>query len=139
MTKWAFAMLPLLVAAMPVKAQNSGQAQIMDATVYFYSDSSELNPSAKALLDALLARASRRTGGEIFLEGHTDTAGSAADNLLLSAQMANAVAAYFVEKGMSQDHIKLAAFGESSLARKTADEVSEPLNRRVVVTITFAQ
>lgn len=70
-------------------------------------------------------------GWVVRVDGHTDTVGSAEDNRALSLQRAEAVAAALVREGVPWRDIEINGHGETMLARPTADETPEPLNRRV--------
>jgi outer membrane protein OmpA-like peptidoglycan-associated protein len=73
----------------------------------------------------------------IFVRGHTDTLGTPEDNLALSRRRAETVARALVRQGMVWDDIRVDASGETQLVRPSADEVAEPLNRRVTVDIVW--
>ncbi len=66
----------------------------------------------------------------LFIAGHTDTRGSDEHNLALSRGRAQAIAAWFQKRGLCIP-IAFDGFGESALRKVTADEVDEPVNRRV--------
>jgi outer membrane protein OmpA-like peptidoglycan-associated protein len=73
----------------------------------------------------------------MLVRGHTDTLGTPEDNLALSRRRAEAVARALVGQGVFWDYIRIEASGETQLTRPSADEVAEPLNRRVTVDIVF--
>jgi len=53
-----------------------------------------------------------KTGYEtIFIEGHTDTQGNPAYNKVLSRSRAEAVAKWFLDRGVPQDRLKVMGFG----------------------------
>lgn len=70
-------------------------------------------------------------GWVVRVDGHTDTVGSAEENRALSRRRAEAVAAALVREGVPWEDIEINGHGETLLARPTADETPEPLNRRV--------
>ena len=76
---------------------------------------------------------------EIVIAGHTDTVGSAADNDRLSRERAEAVEAAlretFAARGVMSDAVAAVGRGERELLVETADQVSEPKNRRVEITV----
>ncbi|MCA9592248.1 MAG: OmpA family protein [Myxococcales bacterium] len=67
---------------------------------------------------------------KLYVAGHTDTVGTPAHNLTLSRKRAQAIAQWFKKRGLANP-VYFAGFGESVLAVKTKDEVSEAKNRRV--------
>jgi len=70
----------------------------------------------------------------LFVAGYTDRVGQRGDNQVLSLKRAKAIAEYFKK----QLHIPIyyAGFGEDVLAHKTADEVDEVRNRRVLYVLS---
>jgi hypothetical protein len=78
----------------------------------------------------------RRTGtASVTVTGYTDTSGSAANNLELSQQRAEVVAAELVNNGVSATDIVTIGRGEENLLVPTADGVREPRNRRVEIVV----
>lgn len=69
----------------------------------------------------------------IAVAGHTDTSGSAAYNLGLSARRAEAVRQALVAGGVPADAIMTDSFGESDPLVPTPDGVREPSNRRAEI------
>jgi outer membrane protein OmpA-like peptidoglycan-associated protein len=110
--------------------------------VVFESGKSEIRPSEAPKLDAALPlivemlrkfqRFSTQLTYSLYIAGHTDTVGSAADNAQLSLDRARAIARYFQEGGLKKEKISIfiRGFGESSLAVPTKDNVDELRNRR---------
>jgi len=83
-----------------------------------------------ALLKESAAKYSALMHVGLYVAGHTDTVGQAADNQKLSERRAEALAQWFVEHGLRTLPIYARGLGESSLAVATADAVAEPKNRR---------
>lgn len=108
-------------------------------TLYFESGSNELSPKSKPTMEAMLAEISERKAVEIVITGHTDTVGSANDNDRLSLDRARAVeqrlTSSFAARGVSSDSVAAAGRGERELLVKTGDQVAEPRNRRVEITV----
>ncbi|RZI98117.1 MAG: OmpA family protein [Brevundimonas sp.] len=67
------------------------------------------------------------------IEAHTDTSGDPEANMELSRRRAENVALELVRQGVRWEDTHLRWYGETRLARPTADGVAEPLNRRVTV------
>jgi len=72
----------------------------------------------------------------LYVAGHTDTVGKAADNQLLSERRAQAIADYFHQNGLTKMPIFVRGFGEGALAVKTADNVPEAKNRRALYIVS---
>ena len=66
----------------------------------------------------------------LFIAGHTDTVGSAERNLDLSKRRAQAIASWFMKRGLCVP-VAYEGFGETILKKRTADEVDAQENRRV--------
>ena len=67
--------------------------------------------------------------------GHTDRVGALLYNDTLSLRRAERVRKIFVERGLPTGAIHTAGRGEREPIVPTADEVSEPLNRRVEINV----
>jgi outer membrane protein OmpA-like peptidoglycan-associated protein len=102
-------------------------------TLYFVNGQTDLTPESKALLPTLLQRLNLRQGGELMLTGHTDRTGTHEVNDPLSLQRAQSVAQQLVSAGIHPDRISTAGRGKREPLVNTADNVPEPLNRRVEV------
>ena len=101
--------------------------------VTFATGSASINPAFQATLDAVAANLVKYPNSIIDVYGYTDTTGSASFNQKLSEQRAQAVASYLIQRGVSSARIRWQGYGEQyeHLRVKTADNVNEPLNRRV--------
>lgn len=121
---------PAPSAPMPPAAE----APSISLNVLFATNSAELTPQARRLLDELgRALTSADLSPYRFrIEGHTDTTGSAEYNLLLSERRAQAVRDYLVQRfGISRTRLETVGLGQTRLAVPTGDNVDEPRNRRV--------
>lgn len=106
-------------------------------TVYFDYDKSNLTPQANTLIQEAASRALENDIETVVVSGNTDTSGSSAYNQALSERRARAVRDGLVANGVSPDAIRMESYGETNLAKATADGVREPLNRRSDVMISF--
>ena len=108
-------------------------------TLYFISGSDELVPESRPELEAMLAEIGERKAVEVVIAGHTDTVGSSADNDRLSLIRAKSVEQQlkgrFAERGVRSESVTTAGRGERELLVKTVDQVAEPRNRRVEITV----
>ena len=107
----------------------------MRYTLYFVADSLTLVPDSKAQFEAVFAEIARRKAAEIVVTGHTDTTGTLAYNDELSLERARAVAKLFEARGLPESEISTEGRGKRELLVQTADQVAEPRNRRVVITV----
>ena len=104
--------------------------------VYFGFDRTDLTQRARQTLDATVAAVRKLSATALSVVGHTDTVGSDSYNQALSERRARRVAQGLVERGVPAGNMTLAGRGERELARVTADNVREPLNRRVEITLS---
>jgi OOP family OmpA-OmpF porin len=104
--------------------------------VMFATNSADLTPEAIRTLDELgrALSSSQLASYRFRIEGHTDTVGSAAYNLALSQQRAQAVAEYVEKKfGVAGTRLDAVGMGEKAPAVTTPDNTPEPRNRRVQI------
>lgn len=103
--------------------------------LYFKEGSTELTDKSRPNLVRLLAEVDARQGAEVQVTGHTDTVGKIEDNDELSRKRAEAVRNTLISQGLSADLVIAVGRGERELLIATEDEVDEPQNRRVEVTV----
>lgn len=104
-------------------------------TLFYKFDSDELTDDSRALVPGVLAAVKDRPVPEVVIIGHTDTIGSAASNVSLGMKRALAVRALLIEAGLDAALIETTSHGEADLLVPTADNVAEPRNRRVEITV----
>ncbi|NQY14673.1 MAG: alpha/beta hydrolase [Henriciella sp.] len=78
-----------------------------------------------------------REVAEIIIRAYTDTVGTEAENRVRSQRYADAVASWFVGRGIDAASISTMGLGETELAIQTDDEVAEPLNRRIEIVVAY--
>lgn len=116
-----------LLAALPKAPQSY--------LLYFQSGGSELTPESEQTLAELRRDAEGRAAPEIRVIGHTDRVGSETSNETLSLQRAQAIVEKLKEFGIQAKSFEVVSRGELDLLAPTTDEVDEPRNRRVEVSI----
>lgn len=104
--------------------------------VYFGFNRTNLTDRARATLDEVVAAVQSMGATALSIVGHTDTVGSPTYNQGLSERRARRVANALVERGVPAGSMTLAGRGENQLARATGDNVREPLNRRVEISLS---
>lgn len=102
-------------------------------TLHFLEGTDELTPASRAEVDGIFAEIARRPVPDVIVVGHTDRVGSLGDNDRLALLRANKVAADLVRLGLPSDSVRATGRGEREPLKQTADEVDEPLNRRVEI------
>ncbi len=83
--------------------------------IYFDYNKWDIRPDAAVELDKIVKIMEENPDIKIILGSHTDSRGSAADNMSLSDRRAKASAAYIVSKGISASRISGKGYGESKL------------------------
>lgn len=99
--------------------------------MYFVEGTTDLTPESQPVLAAL--RAAVAAGSDVQITGHTDTTGSQELNDRLSYERAVEIRAALVKQGLPVESARVVGRGERELRIPTADDVSEPGNRRVEV------
>ena len=103
--------------------------------LYFTGGTTELTPESMAEMQKIPAEISGRAHYELSVVGHSDRVGSEEYNLKLSLERANAVKDRLIAEGILPETIQVDSHGEANPLIPTADDVAEPKNRRVEVTI----
>lgn len=103
--------------------------------LYFQPDTDEYTPESKQAFESVFAEIARRKAAEIAVIGHTDRIGPLEYNDTLSLKRAERVRNDFVERGIPTASVSVAGRGEREPIVPTADEVSEPRNRRVEISV----
>jgi len=116
-----------------------GQTMELD-NVYYDIGKSTLRPESKKELDRLYNLMKQYRTLKIELTSHTDSRGSAENNMKLSANRAKACYTYLVNKGIGKDKIVYKGYGETRLLNECADGVEcgneqHQINRRTEISI----
>jgi len=102
--------------------------------LYFENDLL-LTAESAGLVPEILTAIKERGSTDISVVGHADAVGSREYNLTLSKKRANSVRDLLVREGVDLNHIRTTSHGKENPLVKTADNVSEPRNRRVEVVV----
>jgi outer membrane protein OmpA-like peptidoglycan-associated protein len=103
--------------------------------LYFEHDTALLTKKSLARVKDVLRTIRERDPVDISVVGHTDTMGSKNYNYRLSFKRAKAVAALLAAEGVDSSIIDITSHGKDNPLIPTGDQVSEPRNRRVEVTV----
>ncbi len=104
-------------------------------TLYFEFDSDELTAESRKLVSDVQNTVKSYPAPQVSVIGHTDTRGAATANIGLGLRRANVVRMRLIEAGLDASAINVTSHGEATLLVPTADDVSEPKNRRVEITV----
>jgi outer membrane protein OmpA-like peptidoglycan-associated protein len=103
--------------------------------LYFKKGSTDLADESLGLFPTILAAIKANKSTDISVVGHSDTVGARQKNYELSFDRARRLKEIIVSKGVDTRFVETDSHGEDNLLVKTADEVAEPRNRRVEVTV----
>jgi OmpA-OmpF porin, OOP family len=103
--------------------------------LYFEKNSNTLTPDSQKQYQDVFADIKRRPVYEVEVIGHTDTLGTLQHNQTLSMSRAEMIRDRLVKDGISANSVSVAGRGPLDPAVKTADQVAEPKNRRVEITV----
>ena len=103
--------------------------------LYFKYDSDDLTRESQALLQTVLDTIRDRAPVDVSVVGHTDTMGKKGYNYDLSLKRARAVASILLGKGVDPSILQITSHGKDNPLVPTGDQVPEPRNRRVEITV----
>jgi peptidoglycan-associated lipoprotein len=105
--------------------------------VQFPFAKSELSDEAKALIDDEIGPFVQENAGVWFeIEGHTDSTGDAAYNMLLGQERARAVRDYLAKAhGIALSRLEVISYGEEEPAADNTTRDGRAQNRRVVIRV----
>jgi outer membrane protein OmpA-like peptidoglycan-associated protein len=104
-------------------------------TLYFSLGTDELTDESRALVPQIVQAVTQRPAPEVSVIGHTDTTGTSGANFELGMKRAESVRTLLIAAGLDASLVDAASHGEVDLLIPTADNVPEPRNRRVEITV----
>jgi OmpA-OmpF porin, OOP family len=120
---------PAAAAAVPpAPTPDHGCADALESDVLFATDSAELTPEGRALLDRLAPCWSH---GRFEIEGHTDSTGTDAINQPLSERRAQAIRDQLVKDGVDPSALTAKGYGSSRPLADNSTPEGRAKNRRV--------
>ncbi|MGQ0585991.1 MAG: OmpA family protein [Gammaproteobacteria bacterium] len=109
--------------------------KVQTYTLYFDLATDTLTEESSRTLDTILSEVSGRPAAEIICVGHSDTLGDAEANIELSLRRAQRMRKFVIERGAPETIVTAVGVGEADLIIATPDNVEEPRNRRVEITV----
>ena len=103
--------------------------------LYFLEGKDELTTESQAELENVFSELKRRPLPDIVVIGHTDTIGTLEFNDKLSLARAERMREMLIALGLPAERIQAAGRGKRELLVPTDDNVSEPRNRRVEISV----
>lgn len=104
-------------------------------TLLFESGATDLSTDTLALLDGIVTASKRQGVVRVSISGHSDATGTVQLNNEISYQRAERVRALLLERGVPARLMDVSSHGKGNPLVPTADGVSEPRNRRVMVVV----
>lgn len=105
--------------------------EILDR-VFFRTNKAQILSKSFALLDNVADVLKAHPDIKLVeVEGHTDSRGRDAKNMVLSQKRADAVVAYLIKKGLAKDRLKAIGYGETSPLETNDTDEGRATNRRV--------
>jgi len=103
--------------------------------VYFLEGKDEFTDESRVAFDKILAELRERGAPDVVVIGHTDRVGGLQFNDRLSLQRAERVRGELVKLGIPESRVQVAGRGEREPLVATGDEIPEPRNRRVEISV----
>ena len=107
--------------------------------IHFDVDKAIIRPYSMSKVENFAAFLVANKGSNVLIEGHTDSDGSDAYNIILSNKRANAVMHKLIELGVSANRLRAEGKGESMPAASNATASGKNLNRRIEVILTYTK
>jgi peptidoglycan-associated lipoprotein len=134
---------PVPVPPEPVREDNVNASSLDDLNrnsplkpVFFTLDSSDIDPTAKSVLDGNAALLRQNSTWVVTIEGHCDERGTAEYNLALGERRAGAAMAYLVSLGIPASRLKTVSYGKEFPFDPGHDDSAWAKNRRAHFVIT---
>lgn len=99
--------------------------------INFDTGKATLRPDSKAAMDEILKLMRKRMTLKLHIVGHTDSTGSLASNLKLSADRSRTVTETLVKEGIAADRLQAHGVGPLAPVASNATEEGRAKNRRV--------
>ena len=104
-------------------------------TLYFLEGRDELTVESRGELENVFGELRRRPLPDVMVIGHTDTVGGLAYNDRLSLARAERLREMLISLGIPAERIQAAGRGKREPLVPTEENVSEPRNRRVEISV----
>lgn len=103
--------------------------------LYFMHDTADLTVESRKRMREVVRTIRDRAPVDVSVVGHTDTVGDKEYNYRLSFKRAQAVASLLASEGVDPSILDIASHGKDNPLVPTGDQVPEPRNRRVEITV----
>lgn len=106
---------------------------ISESSITFLIGKTDILPDQKNLLDKILTKMEEQEKNKWAIIGYADNLGSEDDNIKLSLNRANNVAAYLINNGIKKERLQVYGFGSNIPLADNSTEFGRALNRRVEI------
>ena len=106
-----------------------------DRVIQFGAGNANISPVSLPLIDALGGIAVLCRAFDIEIGAHTDTRGADDYNLRVSQERADAIRAYLIDRGLSEEMLKAVGYGETQPVDTGSTAEAHARNRRTVFTV----
>ncbi|OFY66835.1 MAG: hypothetical protein A3H98_10990 [Bacteroidetes bacterium RIFCSPLOWO2_02_FULL_36_8] len=110
----------------PMKTGN----KIILKNIFFDTDKTELKAESTTEVDRLFDLLIKNSEIKVKISGHTDDVGDEKHNQVLSEQRAQSVVKRLIEKGITENRLQYAGYGESKPISDNKTEEGRQMNRR---------
>ena len=104
---------------------------LTDEKIHFEYDRATIKQDSYKLLVNLVGIINKCPDSKVFIEGYTDSDGSAKYNKKLSQKRANAVKIYLENRGVAKERLSAVGYGESKPVASNATKEGKEKNRRI--------
>ena len=127
------------ISEIVVKEEPRGLVVNLSSNILFASGKSELKSEAINSLNETIDLLNAYPANKVLIEGYTDSTGKKTTNLQLSYDRAQAVYAYFVQKGILAERLNVVGYGDENPIATNKTEKGRAQNRRVAIIILKTQ
>lgn len=120
-----------------IPANVSKSLMISSQSISFGATNAKLTSKSNVALNQVVRIMNENPTLKIRLEGHTDNAGNDDANMKLSEERAEAVKAYLVSRGISEDRITSEGFGETMPIADNSTQAGRTKNRRIEIKVAY--
>lgn len=110
-------------------------AQAASDTIFFETDSYDIDPEDRAILDSQAAWLVANPSVRVTIEGHCDERGTREYNLALGERRANAAANYLATRGVDSSRMTVISYGKERPVALGSDPAAWAQNRRAVTVV----
>lgn len=120
-----------------IKAEVKKRIDVAAKQIFFGTGSAKLLAKSNKSLNEIAKILTEDANLKLDINGHTDNTGKPEKNLLLSENRAKAVYDYLVKKGISEDRLKSAGFGQEQPIADNKKAAGRAKNRRVELNLHY--